>query len=158
MNFKFTVAVCVLLVAGCAPQAEVPTPVSEVGTSPLSAVQEADFSTLAGEWVVSSLQSGSVEAGSSITMSLKTTGEFAGSAGCNRYFGKFVWAEGRLGSGPVGSTMMACEESRMAQEHRYLGLLPKVTQVSRADGRLQLLDNQDRVLVEMLLAEAAGSL
>ncbi len=37
MNFKFTVAVCVLLVAGCAPQAEVPTPVSEVGTSPLSA-------------------------------------------------------------------------------------------------------------------------
>lgn len=155
MNFKSTVALCALLVAGCARQAEAPTPVAEMEPNTRVADSEKDFSALAGEWVVSLLESGPQDAGSPITMSLKTTGEFAGSAGCNRYFGKFVWAEGKLGSGPVGSTMMACEESVMAMEHLYLGLLPRVARLNKTDGRLQLLDDQGLVLAEMLAADSA---
>ena len=156
MRIKFTVAMCALLMAGCNQQADAPTPVAGLGTSTRAAVQEADFSTLAGEWAVIRLESGPGDAGSPITMSLKTTGEFSGSAGCNRYFGRFSWAEGKLGSGPVGSTMMACEESIMALEYLYLGLLPRVAHINRTDGRLQLLDEQDQVLVEMLAADPAN--
>jgi len=155
MRIKFTVAMCVLLMGGCNQQADAPTPAAKAGTSTRSAVQDGDFSTLAGEWVVGSLEGGPGDAGSPITMSLNTTGEFAGSAGCNRYFGRYEWAEGKLGSGPVGSTMMACEESIMALEYLYLGLLPKVAHINRTDGRLQLLDEQGQVLVEMLAADSA---
>ena len=155
MKVKFTVAMCAMLLAACVQQADAPTPVAKAEPGTRSAVQEGDFSTLSGEWVASSLEGGPGDVGSPITMTLKTTGEFAGSAGCNRYFGRFVWAEGKLGSGPVGSTMMACEESIMAQEYLYLGLLPRVAHINKTDGRLQLLDEQDLVLVEMLAADPA---
>jgi heat shock protein HslJ len=168
MRFNFSVAVCAfaVLLAGCAEKADAPTPVAETrtssptpvaetGTSSPTPVAQEDFSTLAGAWVLSGLEGGSADADSPITMALTETGEFSGSAGCNRYFGKFVWTEGKLGSGLIGSTMMACEEPTMALEQLYLGLLPRVAHIIKTDGRLQLLGEQDQVLVEMLAENPA---
>lgn len=154
MKFKSVIAMCALLAAGCVQQAGTPTPVAGMETGTRSANPADGFSSVAGEWMVSRLESGPGDAGSPITMSLRSTGEFAGSAGCNRYFGKFVWEEGKLASGPVGSTMMACEESVMAMESIYLGLLPRVARVSRTDEWLQLLDDQGLVLAEMRPADS----
>jgi putative lipoprotein len=108
-----------------------------------------DFGALAGEWVVSSIQGGPANAGAPITLSVNAKGEFAGSAGCNRYFGKFEPADGKLGSGPIGSTMMACEEALMQLEYLYLGLLPRVTGIASEDGRMFLLDQDSQTVLEL---------
>lgn len=47
----------------------------------------------------------------------------AGSTGCNRMFGGFEIDEGRLVTGELATTKMACEPALMDQETQLLGLL-----------------------------------
>ena len=63
----------------------------------------------------------------------------AGFAGCNRYFASVAETEpGSITVGPVGATRMACPDSLMALEGRYLDLLGKVDKFSFMAGRLAL--------------------
>jgi heat shock protein HslJ len=47
----------------------------------------------------------------------------SGSGGCNRFTGGFKTQGQQLSIGPLASTFMACEESVMTQETRYLTAL-----------------------------------
>ena len=63
----------------------------------------------------------------------------AGSAGCNRYFGRADAVTGRMRIGPLGSTLMACEANGvMTQEQRFLELLQGASSYSVIGDQLRL--------------------
>jgi heat shock protein HslJ len=79
---------------------------------------------------------------SSITMSFKD-GQVAGSAGCNRFHGKYSTDGNKLQLEPLGTTRRACEEALMTQEREFLAALASavtwsiegnVLDMHRADG------------------------
>lgn len=79
-------------------------------------------------------------------------GRIAGDAGCNRYFASATLrGKGDLVLGPAGSTLMACEEERMALEQRYLKALAGVSYYEIIDGKLYLFGSG-----ETMMFEAAG--
>ena len=130
-----------LFLAGCAGQ--------ERGqeTARAESSETLDFAALAGDWVLDSLEDEKWLGELRVTMNLSDSGRFSGSGGCNRYFGVFRLTEGTLTTGPIGSTMMACEPAAMDLERRYLGALEKVARITVDDTLLHLLDEQDRELV-----------
>lgn len=67
-------------------------------------------------------------------------GNFAGSAGCNRYFSAVTQSDipGDIKVGIGGTTRMMCPPEIMIHEDRYLSILPKVTQMGFLNGRLYL--------------------
>jgi heat shock protein HslJ len=60
--------------------------------------------------------------GTSINLTIDSLG-VSGSAGCNRYFGGYAYAENTISFAALGSTRMACEPAIMAQEAAYLAAL-----------------------------------
>ena len=108
--------------------------------------------SLAGsEWVLMAFGPGEDEEvvadAPDITVTFGADSTFAGSAGCNRYFGRFLTPGGdSLAMGEAGSTMMACPEPAMAQEYRYLQTLGEVGHYRIAAGELLLLDGTDQLL------------
>ena len=71
---------------------------------------------------------------------------FAGSTGCNRLAGTFDLAGGGLRLAAGGMTMMACPEDVMEQEQAFLEALKATAGDRVADGGLDLLDADGRVL------------
>ena len=70
-----------------------------------------------------------------------------GSAGCNRYFGRFLTPGGdSLVLGQAGSTMMACPEPAMTQEYRYLQALGGVGRYRMTGSELVLLGGAGQLL------------
>ena len=107
--------------------------------------------SLAGsEWVLKAFgpeDEEVVAAAPAITVMFGADSTFAGSAGCNRYFGRFLTPGGdSLVMGEAGSTMMACPEPAMAQEYRYLQTLGNVGHYRMAAGELLLLDGTGQLL------------
>lgn len=72
-------------------------------------------------------------------------GQLSGSTGCNRYFASYTLDGKKLTLGPAGSTRMACEEARMAQENAFMTALGKVAAYRLKSGRLELLDAAGKV-------------
>ncbi len=112
---------------------------------------EIDIVSLAGtEWVLQAFGSEDKEelaVSSAVTVAFGADSTFAGSAGCNRYFGRFVTPGGdSLVLGQAGSTMMACPEPAMAQEYRYLQALGDVGRYRMAAGELVLLGGAGQLL------------
>ena len=63
-----------------------------------------------------------------VTLAFGSDSTFAGSAGCNRYFGRYDGiGSDSLVLGQVGSTMMACPEPMMDQEARFLAALGQIS-------------------------------
>ncbi len=93
---------------------------------------------LAGvNWVLTSFGGNAVLPTVPITLTFAQEG-ISGSAGCNSYFGQFIYDVGTLTFGGIGSTLMACEEPIMTQEGAYLEALRGVTNYQLADGQLTL--------------------
>ncbi len=85
-------------------------------------------------------------------------GEIGGSAGCNRYFGRYTTGQDRrltLAS-EIGSTQMACPPAVAGQEQRYLALLPLVAAWQRQDESLLLLDNEHQPILKYAAARTIG--
>lgn len=79
-------------------------------------------------------------------------GRIAGDSGCNRYFASATLrGVGDLVVGPAGSTLMACENDRMAQEQRFLRALDGVAYYEILGGKLYLSGGG-----ETMMFEAAG--
>lgn len=113
--------------------------------------EQAEIVSLAGsEWVLQGFgpEDEKLAAGSpAITVTFGADSTFAGSAGCNRYFGRFLTPGGdSLSLGEAGSTMMACPEPAMAQEYRYLQALGSVGRYRMVAGELVLLGGVDQLL------------
>jgi putative lipoprotein len=78
---------------------------------------------------------------------------FSGSTGCNRLVGTLDLAGGlRLAAG--GMTMMACPEDVMEQEQAFLEALKATSGYRAADGSLDLLDGDGRVLARFVSVPA----
>ena len=65
-------------------------------------------------------------------------GRASGFSGCNRFVGGFKRDGDTLTVGPLGGTMMACPEPRMAVEKRFLDALAGAQRVAIAGDRLTL--------------------
>ena len=77
-------------------------------------------------------------------------GRFAGSTGCNRFFGQFTAREdGSLDAGPVGVTMMMCPDERMVQERRVLDALEATAGVVEAGDAVELRDPAGATVMEL---------
>lgn len=70
-----------------------------------------------------------------------TQGQFAGSAGCNRYFAKVEEKStpGEISIGPVGATRKMCSPEEMKTEDRFLGVLPLVRSYRFWNSKLALV-------------------
>jgi heat shock protein HslJ len=81
-----------------------------------------------------------------------------GSAGCNRFFGAYSSGpDNRLTLAPgIGSTQMACPPAISRQEQRYLALLPLVATWQQNDDSMQLLDNDQKPILEYVAAKPAA--
>lgn len=77
---------------------------------------------------------------------LLENGELGGSAGCNSFFGTYEVENGTLTFGPVGSTLMACEEPLMSQERAVIDALTATTGYVIANGALTLQDAEGNSL------------
>jgi len=77
--------------------------------------------------------------GTTLTAIFSEDSRVAGSAGCNRYFGRANAVTGRMLVGPLGSTLMACEaDGVMTQEQRFLELLQAASSYSVIGDELRL--------------------
>ena len=77
--------------------------------------------------------------GTTLTAIFSEDARVAGSAGCNRYFGRADAETGRMRVGPLGSTLMACEANGvMTQEQRFLELPQSASSYSVIGDQLRL--------------------
>jgi heat shock protein HslJ len=77
--------------------------------------------------------------GSTITLAFDDQGRISGSAGCNRYMGRYTVSDGVLKLSPAASTRMACPDDRLAaQEDAYLKALATVSTLRMEADRLEL--------------------
>jgi heat shock protein HslJ len=74
---------------------------------------------------------------SEITMRFED-GKVNGNAGCNNFFGSYEIEDGNISFGPLGMTMMACDEVVMVQETEFLRSLESVGQFEISGNMLQI--------------------
>ncbi len=74
-------------------------------------------------------------------------GEAGGQGGCNMFFAPYTLDGNLLTFGPVGSTMMACEEPAMAQEQAYFANLARIASYQVVGSQLHLADADGAVLL-----------
>jgi len=84
-----------------------------------------------GEWTLVALAGDSRQGATidpPIDLTFTADSGFAGSAGCNRYFGHHsLVPPDSVAMGPTGSTMMMCAPEVMEREHSFLAALDSVT-------------------------------
>jgi putative lipoprotein len=88
------------------------------------------------------------------TLSIEAGGRISGSAGCNRYFGTASVKDGMIEVGPLGTTRMACMPAQMDQEKNFLDAIAKTRGFHVEDGRLVLLDDDGRTLMQLVKNDA----
>jgi heat shock protein HslJ len=82
-----------------------------------------------------------------ITLEIQADGKFAGQAPVNRYFGQIKHADKTLGTGPVGSTMMAGPPELMQAEAAFFKVLNDVQTVNIENAQLHVTGTNGKVLV-----------
>lgn len=107
----------------------------------------AGTSLIDGSWQIAALNGRPVARGTSPAITFDN-GRVSGNASCNRFNGSFTFARGRLTTGRVASTRMACtDRARNLQEQAILGLLGERLTVStgnRGGNRLVLTSARGR--------------
>ncbi len=71
-------------------------------------------------WVLEDIGGTGVTNAAPATLEFPAQGKVAGHAPCNRFFGTVTLADSTIAFGPLGATRMACADSVMDQESRYL--------------------------------------
>jgi len=108
---------------------------------------EAGPSLVDGSWQITALNGRPVAPGSRPSVSFDK-GRVSGNAGCNRFTGSYDFARGRLTTGGVASTKMACiDRARNLQEQAILSLLgERLTISSNRQGKLVLTGPRGRTM------------
>ena len=111
-------------------------------------------------WALTELAGKSLVPGSDITAEFSSAGEVSGSAGCNRYIGKYtVSGENITFPSPMASTNMMCEQAVMEQEGAYLKALGEAKTYTASGDQLTLA-GADKTTLAVYRAESqdlAGS-
>jgi putative lipoprotein len=87
---------------------------------------EATSALVGTSWKLQDLQGERVLGGVEATLNFPEVGMVAGNATCNRFIGTVKIEGGSMKFGSIGSTKMACADSVMSQESKYLAALHNV--------------------------------
>ena len=71
--------------------------------------------------------------------------KLSGNAGCNQYFGNYKLENDKMSTGPLGSTMMYCNEEIMDQEMRFLKLFEDGVMLSMENELLVIEDDNNQL-------------
>jgi heat shock protein HslJ len=104
------------------------------------------------EWVLKAWDSGAPAPPNPEVTLIYRDGQFSGKSSCNRFFSTVKEGDipGDISVGLAGSTKMACPDSAMAVEGRFLDLLSSVKKFSFMDTQLALSYEKDGVWGIML--------
>lgn len=100
-----------------------------------------------GTWILVNLGEEHIPGDAEIFLAVMEDGKYGGSAGCNRYFGNMSETESGLSMGPIGSTMMACEQPVLDREQRFLRALEQVVDCVEQEGLLTCADGEGIILM-----------
>ena len=92
-------------------------------------------------WVLTSIDGLAPIPGSTITAAFDTSGQVAGSSGCNSYSASYLVNGSNLTIRQGTSTLMACDAPRMEQESKYLAALTATATYSISGDTLTLKDS-----------------
>jgi heat shock protein HslJ/membrane-bound inhibitor of C-type lysozyme len=90
------------------------------------------------EWSAVEIAGAAVPPGEPVTLNFEEKGHLAGQGPCNRFMGGFTIGGEGVTLGPLGSTMMACNDDAMKRERAFLDLMAKVIRFDIEDGALVL--------------------
>ncbi|MFP5430564.1 MAG: META domain-containing protein [Gammaproteobacteria bacterium] len=91
------------------------------------------------DWLVEDINRGGMVDRSRVSFRFGNDGRITGNASCNRFMGGYTLGGEGLVLTQMASTQMACSEALMAQELKFLSLLPAVKRFDfSADGALVL--------------------
>lgn len=97
-------------------------------------------------WTASEVN-GRVVDGAEVT-AIFDDGRMSGTSGCNRYGADYETSGSDFAlTGPIMSTLMACEEPVMDLEQRYLRALESVSRLAQDNSTLNLMDEDSETLV-----------
>lgn len=107
-----------------------------------ASMNPASGGSLTGQtWVLTELSGQPLVADSGISATFSDGGNVSGSAGCNRYNGKYTTSGNSITfSVNMAMTMMMCEQAVMDQETAYVNALGQVKTYSISGDRLSLKD------------------
>ncbi|MEC9084819.1 MAG: META domain-containing protein, partial [Pseudomonadota bacterium] len=106
------------------------------------------------QWMVEEIDGEPVLEGSEVTIGFTDEGRVFGSSSCNRYNGGWHIQGQELVFSQMAATRMACPETLMQQENRFLKLLGDVHGYQfAADGRLVLETGQGVTILASPAAE-----
>ena len=93
-----------------------------------------------GEWVLESYGDGEAPPADVEVTAEFGEGQVAGSAGCNNYFGSYETDGSDMTTGPMGSTMMYCEEPEGAMdlEQTFLAAIGTAETFEATDEELRI--------------------
>jgi heat shock protein HslJ len=90
---------------------------------------------------------------SGISVLFEIDGSIQGHGGCNGFSGSLETTDGALGVGPLASTRKACPETIMNRESAFMAALENAKLFEMGKDRLQLLDEDRRLLAELVPEE-----
>lgn len=115
----------------------------------ITACQSADIAPndtipLEGRWHIEMVQGQPTIDYSPAQIIFEAEGKLHGNNSCNNFFGQYTQQGEELKLSPAGSTMKACVDALMQQEHKVMQAMPLVTKAKLVQGRLTLLNSDDK--------------
>jgi heat shock protein HslJ len=107
---------------------------------PLSIVGTYSLTDIASQGSVSALVPGS-----KINAVFAADGNLTGNGGCNGYFGGYNTSGDSLTVGPIGSTLMYCQDTS-AQESLYLSILSNASTYEKTINQMKITDTNGNML------------
>ena len=103
------------------------------------------------EWLAPDIDGTPVSTQAQSTISFEDAPSVAGNGGCNRFFGTVKLTGDVLELGPLGTTRMACPETIMDQEYRFLKALEATRnyRLDDATGLLYFSDEQGKLVLRL---------
>lgn len=102
------------------------------------------------EWRPVLLGADPVPADSGMQVVFGVDGSIMGHGGCNGFFGSLEKIGSGIAVGPLGGTRMACAQAIMDRENAFMQALQSTRQFELGEKRLQLLDAEQRLLLELV--------
>jgi putative lipoprotein len=106
-------------------------------------------------WVATEIGGRDVIEDTASTLEFAEPGKVFGKGGCNRFFGGVTIKGAAIEFGQMGSTMMACPDSMMDQERRYLEALGEAKRFESKDGLLLMFGAGPDPIIRFAKSEAA---
>lgn len=118
----------------------------------LSACQSSDTSKndtiqLQGSWHIEMILGQPIIDYSPAEITFAAAGKLHGNNSCNNFFGQYTLQGQELKLMPAGSTMKACVDALMQQEHKVMQAMPLVAKAKLRQGRLTLLSRDDKAVL-----------